>query len=291
MNHIEQLLRMELIEKSFEDRRKAAADAGIDLDPDDPTKPMSILNFDPEKGTPIRRSAEEALKIFKKAQRVKAAYRERADKRVSKKLRSLKDFEKDIKGKKDPENKIQLELERRKSALVRAKENQAKARSIPDPDIEQFKPKLPTIDLAKSVARRAVYTGAAAIGTQLLGKVGDRMVRDFGIGVPAGGDAEAQERARQGAATLGPFLKQAAFGDRESKAADSNLKKFGLFGAGALGAADKLRSTSARQRDLNILAGKSRKRDIFTAARQRLGRTPFSNREAQLLGAIEKKTS
>ena len=259
MNHIEQLLRMELIEKSFEDRRKAAAKAGIDLDPDDPTKPMSILNFDPETGKPIERTADQALEIFKKAQRVKAAYRERADKRVSKKLRAVKDadeiisqrlkslgrFEKDIEGKEDPDNKLKLELERRKSALMRAKEGQeikqsalkqaregqAKARSIPDPDIEQFKPKLPFKDLAKSVARRAVYTGAAAIGTQLLGKIGDRVVKDGGIGVPGGGDAETQERARQGAANLGSFLKQAAFGDRQAKETEGNLKKFGLLHA------------------------------------------------------------
>lgn len=291
MNHIEQLLRMELIEKSFEDRRKAAAEAGIDLDPDDPTKPMSILNTDPETGEIKKRGAEEALKIFQRAQRVKAAYRERADKRVSKKLQSLKDFEKDIKGKKDPENKIKLELERRKSALVRAKEGQAKARSIPDPDIEQFKPVLPTGQKIASVARRAALTGAAAIGTQLLGKIGDRAVKDFGIGVPGGGDAETQERARQGAANLGSFLKQAAFGDREAKETDTDYKKFGIIGGILSDTAGKLTSTSARQRQIDILKGKSRKRDIFTAARQRLGRTPFSNREAQLLGAIEKKTS
>ena len=259
---------------------------GIDFDPDDLSKPMSIRNFDSE-GKAIRRSAADALEIFGRAKEIRSRKLSSAlqgERKSRKKYKSLLKTDKT-----DPDYGQRIDKAERRLRL--AQDRLTQARSIPEPDIEQFKPKLPKKDFVKSIARRAVLTGAAAIGTQLLGKIGDRAVKDVGIGVPGGGDAETQERARQGAANLGSFLKQAAFGDREAKETDTTLKKFGAFGATALKAADKLRSTSARQRDLNILAGKSRKRDIFTSARQSLGKTPFADREAQILGAIEKKTS
>ena len=272
---------------SVVDMRRAARDKGVDLDPTDPTKPMSIATTDFETGKKQTHTPQQALDAFKYAQELRTGKLTTAlgrEQKARKKYKSLLKTDKT-----DPDYGQRIDKAERRLRL--AQDRLTQARSIPEPDIEQFKPKLPTKDFVKSVARRAALTGAAAIGTQLLGKIGDRAVKDVGIGVPGGGDAETQERARQGAANLGSFLKQAAFGDREAKEPDTTLKKFGAFGATALKAADKLRSTSARQRDLNILAGKSRKRDIFTSARQSLGKTPFADREAQILGAIEKKTS
>lgn len=271
--------------RSVRDRKRAAAELGVDLDPRDPTRRMSIATTDFETGEKKTHTPEEALAAYDAARKIKAKYGKRARKRLA---GAKKEYEAVIAS--DSSSKdYKTNVDKAARRLQSAKGDMEVAQSIPKPRLVDFKPRQKTGAKVAGLIRRAAYTGAAALGTQILGKLGDRAVKDFGVGVPGGGDAQAQERARQGAENFGSFVKQAIFGDREAKEKDTDLKKFGLFGNIALKASEGLRPTSARQRRLNILAGKSRKRDIFTAARQRLGRTPFSNREAELLGAFGKK--
>ena len=75
---------MELIEKSVVDRRRAAREKGVDLDPTDPTKPMSIATTDFETGEKRTYTPQQALDAFKHAEKIKAAYGERARAKAAK---------------------------------------------------------------------------------------------------------------------------------------------------------------------------------------------------------------
>ena len=291
MNHLEQQLRMELIEKSVVDRRRAAREKGVDLDPTDPTKPMSIATTDFETGEKRTYTPQQALDAFKHAEKIKAAYGERARAKAAKAKKEVRSLLKTDKT--DPDYKQKLDKAERK--LTFAMDDLDKAASIPAPDITNFKPKLSRGQKALSMAKRATMVGASAIGTQILGKLGDELVRNVPIGVPGGGDRASRERAKQGAQNLSKFLRKGLLGYTQAEPEETELKRFGLAGKGVLSAydyaKDKLSPTSAAQRDdaakLRMLQGLGRTRDVFSSVRKGLGTSPYAEREIENLRLLK----
>ena len=284
MNYLEQQLRMELIEKSVVDRKRKARDKGVYLDPTDPTKPMSIATTDFETGKTKKYTSKEALAAFKNAEKIKAAYGRLASQKVG---AARKEYESLLKtDKKDKDYKEKIDKAERKLEL--AKSDMQVARSIPDPDIRNFKPELPTGEKFKSLTKKALAAGVSALGTQILGKLGDELARTAPIGVPGGGDRTSRERARQGAQNLSKFLRKGLLGDTQADPEESEQKRFGLIGTLGLSVYDKFK----KERDpdaekLKVIQGLGRKRDVFSAVRKGLGTSPYAEREIENLRLLK----
>ena len=284
MNHLEQQLRMELIEKSVVDRKRAARDKGVYLDPTDPTKPMSIATTDFETGKKRTYTAAQALDAFKHAEKIKAAYGERASQRLGKARKEYKSLLKTDKTDKDYKEKIN-KAERK---LKLAQDDVQVARSIPDPDITNFKPRLPGPQRFASKTRRALTVGAAAIGTQILGKLGDELVRNAPVGVPGGGDRTSRERAKQGAQNLSKFLRKGLLGDTQADPSETEQKRFGLIGSLGLAGYDAVKGErDSDSEKLKVIQGLGRKRDVFSSVRKGLGTSPYAEREIENLRLLK----
>jgi len=287
MNHLEQQLRMELIEKSIVDRKRAARDKGVYLDPTDPTKPMSLATTDFETGKKIKYTSDKALAAFKHAEKIKAAYGERASQQLGKARREYKSLLKT--GKTDKDYKQKINKAERKLKL--AQDDVATARSIPDPDITNFKlqfSELPTGEKIGTLAKKALTVGASAIGTQILGKVGDELIKNAPIGVPGGGDRTSRERAKQGAQNISKFLRKGLLGDTQADPSETEQKRFGLIGSLGLYGYDKF--TGERDPDkekLRVIQGVGRKRDVFSSVRKGLGTSPYAEREIENLRLLK----
>jgi hypothetical protein len=284
MNHLEQILRMELIEKSVVDRKRAAQDKGVYLDPTDPTKPMSIVTTDFETGKRKTYTSREALAAFKHAEKIKAAYGERASQRLGKARKEYKSLLKTDKTDKDYKEKI----DKAERKLKFAQDDMKTARGIPDPDITNFKPELPAGEKFGALAKRALRVGASAIGTQMLGKLGDELVRNAPIGVPGGGDRTSRERAKQGAQNISKFLRKGLLGDTQADPSETQQKRFGLIGSLGLYGYDKLRGDRDPDKEkLQVIKGVGRRRDVFTNIRKGLGTSPYAEREIENLRLLK----
>ena len=141
------------------------------------------------------------------------------------------------------------------------------------------------------MVRRAGAVGASAIGTQILGKLGDELARNAPIGVPGGGDRTSRERARQGAQNLSKFLRKGLLGDTQAEPEETEQKRFGLIGSLGLAtydaARDKFLPKKPDSEKLKIVQGLGRKRDVFTATRKGLGTSPYAEREIENLRLLK----
>ena len=186
----------------------------------------------------------------------------------------------------DPDYKQKLDKAERK--LTFAMDDLDKAASIPAPDITNFKPKLSRGQKALSMAKRATMVGASAIGTQILGKLGDELVRNVPIGVPGGGDRASRERAKQGAQNLSKFLRKGLLGDTQADPSETEQKRFGLIGSLGLYGYDKLRGERDPDKEkLKVIQGVGRRRDVFSAVRKGLGTSPYAEREIENLRLLK----
>ena len=269
------------------DMRRAARDKGVDLDPTDPTKPMSIATTDFETGKKQTHTPQQALDAFKYAQELRTGKLTTAlgrEQKARKKYKSLLKTDKT-----DPDYGQKIDKAERKLRL--AQDDVSQARSIPEPDITNFKPKLSAGRKALSIGKRAATVGASAIGTQILGKLGDELARNAPIGVPGGGDRTSRERAKQGAQNLSKFLRKGLLGDTQAEPTETELKRFGLAGKGALYAydlvKDKIAPETQDSEKLKIIKGSGRKRDVFSDVRKGLGTSPYAQRELENLRLLK----
>ena len=276
---------------SVVDIRRAAREKGVDLDPTDPTKPMSIATTDFETGDKKTHTPQQALDAFKYAQELRTGKLTGAlgkEQKARKKYKSLLKTDKT-----DPDYKEKIDKAERKLRL--AQDDVSQARSIPEPDITNFKPRLSTGRKVLSMAKRAATVGASAIGTQILGKLGDELARNAPIGVPGGGDRASRERAKQGAQNISQFLRKGLLGDTQAEPTETTARRFGLVGGTSLylydKAKDKLSPASAADRDdatkRKVLQGLGRKRDVFSATRKGLGTSPYAQREIENLRLLK----
>ena len=269
---------------SVVDRRRAAAKKGVDLDPTDPTKPMSIATTNFETGDKKTHTPKQALDAFKHAEKIKAAYGERARTKAAKAKKEVRSLLKTDKT--DPDYGQKIDKAERKLRL--AQDDVSQARSIPEPDLTNFKPKLSTGQKALSVGRRALAVGASAIGTQILGKIGDELVRNAPIGVPGGGDRASRERAKQGAQNLSQFLRKGLLGDTQADQSETKEKRFGLIGSLGLAGYDAVKGKGDSDSEkLKVIQGLGRKRDVFSAVRKGLGTSPYAQREIENLRLLK----
>ena len=193
----------------------------------------------------------------------------------------------------DPDYGQKIDKAERKLRL--AQDDVSQARSIPEPDITNFKPRLSTGRKALSMAKRAGTVAASAIGTQMLGKLGDELARNVPIGVPGGGDRASRERAKQGAQNISKFLRKGLLGDTQADPTDTTAKRFGLVGGTSLylydKAREKLSTDNAEKKDeagkLKIIQGLGRKRDVFSSVRKGLGTSPYAEREIENLRLLK----
>ena len=276
---------------SVVDIRRAARDKGVDLDPTDPTKPMSIATTDFETGEKRTHTPQQALDAFKYAQELRTGKLTGAlekEQKARKKYKSLLKTDKT-----DPDYGQKIDKAERKLRL--AQDDVSQARSIPEPDITNFKPRLSTGRKALSMAKRAGTVAASAIGTQMLGKLGDELARNVPIGVPGGGDRASRERAKQGAQNISKFLRKGLLGDTQADPTDTTAKRFGLVGGTSLylydKAREKLSTDNAEKKDeagkLKIIQGLGRKRDVFSSVRKGLGTSPYAEREIENLRLLK----